>query len=98
MSPETLYVQLRFDARVAGADDRGWVSVGLAVDRQDAFERAKTVYEDLEHPIGGRPQEMRVVSEDEIRGESGERGVLRAGAGIVAMALALHPARAPDGG
>src|SRR4051794_27393762 len=98
MSPETLYVQLRFDARVAGADDRGWVSVGLAVDRQDAFERAKAGYEDREPPTGGGPQEMGGVSEDEIRGESGERGVLRAGAGIVAMPLALPPARPPDGG
>jgi hypothetical protein len=98
MGPETLYVQLRFDTRVAGADDRGWVSVGLALDRETAYERAKTVYGELEHPVGGRPQEVRVVSENQIRGESGERGVLRAGAGIVAMALALRPAQAPDDG
>jgi hypothetical protein len=89
---ETLYVQLLFRRRVPGADARGWVSVGVAHDRLLACRRASSAYSRLLHPVAGTPHGVRVVSDQQIRRESGERGLRRAGAGILAMALALESA------
>src|SRR3954468_17387082 len=87
---ETLHVQLLFRRRVPGADARGWVSVGVANDRLLACRRASSAYRRVRHPVAGTPHGVRVVSDQQIRRESGERGLRRAGAGIPAMALALE--------
>jgi hypothetical protein len=93
---ETLYVQLLFTRRVDGADALGWVSVAMADDRRVACRRASRAYSTVKHPVGGTPDGVRVVSDWQILRESGERGLRRAGAGILAVAMALEGASAGE--
>lgn len=92
---ETLYVQLLFTPPVDGADALGWVSVGMTADRSVACRRASRAYSTVQHPTGGRPSGVRVVTDGQIVRESGQRGLRKAGAGILAMAMALEGGHTP---
>jgi hypothetical protein len=59
-------VQLRF----AG---RGWVTVGVGADRVSAAARAGVLYRSLDAPDGEHATGVRVLSEDELRVEGGDR-------------------------
>ena len=89
---ETLYVQLLFTPPVDGADALGWVSVGMIADRSVACRRAsRALLDPCSTPPGACPAASgwsRTVRSS--KRESGEGGLRKAGAGILAMAMALE--------
>ena len=67
----------------------------MTADRSVACRRASRAYSTVQHPTGGRPSGVRVVTDGQIVRESGQRGLRKAGAGILAMAMALEGGHTP---
>jgi len=90
---DTLHIQVLFERPVAGSDAERWTSVAIAHDLRIAYRHAAREFHALHHPVGGRVLGVRVVTEQRIKHECGDRGLRRARAGILAVATALeHPA------